>query len=73
MTKMIGMEYRIRAQRAVDNVSDNRGTCDYEGPNFSDLVLQAERDGYPRIIGGHEREVSPWRPVTGYTFAEATE
>jgi hypothetical protein len=46
--------------------------CKFSGTNFSDVVQQARRDGYPRIIDADEREVTEWRPVTGYDFDEAT-
>lgn len=65
------MQYKITAQHAPDS-HDPRGTQIFEGGNFSDLVAEAERQGYTRIIAGEQREVTPWVAVTGYEFAEAT-
>lgn len=65
------MRYKITAQRPADS-RDPRGTQFFEGGNFSELVAKAEREGYPRIIAGEQREVTPWTPITGYDFAEAT-
>lgn len=65
------MEFSVTAQRAADS-DDARGTTVLSGSNFSDIALEAERQGYPRIIAAEQREVTPWVPVTGYEFAEAT-
>lgn len=64
-------EYRVTAQRAEDS-NDARGTCVFEGTNFSDVVQRAKGDGYPRVIDAEERRVTAWHRVQNYPFAEAT-
>lgn len=72
MIEGLRSQYRITAQRAEDN-NDPRGTTVLEGENFSDLVALAESQRYPRIIAGEERRVTPWTPITNYTFAKESD
>lgn len=65
------MQFKVTAQRPADS-RDPRGTIEIKGDNFSDIVREAERQGYPRIIAAVQREATPWAAVTGYEFAEAT-
>lgn len=69
--KGASMQYKITAQRPADSM-DPQGTQHFEGLNFSEVVAEAEQQGYPRIIAGEQREVTPWTAITGYDFAEAT-
>lgn len=64
-------EYSLTAQRAEDS-NDPRGTAEFTGTNFSDMVEDAREQGYPRVISANARQVTEWQPVTGYTFAKAT-
>ena len=64
--------YRVRFQRPADSSQDSLGTTVLEGENFPDLVQEAARMGYPRVISGEERTVTPWTPVEGFEWDEAS-
>lgn len=62
---MTTTEYRITAQRAPDS-QDPRGTAEFTGTNFSDMVQEAREQAYTRVVRADERQVTEWRPITGY-------
>jgi hypothetical protein len=65
-------EYRVTFQRSPVN-NDPRGTIELTGLNFPDLVQHAKELGYPRVIGGDERTITPWAPIEDYEWDEPNE
>lgn len=63
-------QFKVKFQSRIDG-QDPRGTIELAGPNFPNLVQEATERGYPRVISGEERIVTPWAPIE-YDWDEAT-